>query len=216
MIKKITVVIADDHLLFAQALEDLINTFCNFEVMYHVSNGQELIKKLENKEHIPDIALIDIQMQEMDGIKLTKWLKKNTPSVNVIGLSMSDDEDTITKMLKAGAKSYLTKDITSAILKDAFKNVIENGFFYSSCITPSILGSLRRKKDLDFELKDREIEFLKLACTEKTYKEIAHEMLLSPKTIDGYRETLFEKLKIKSRVGLVIFAIKNKICHLNN
>jgi DNA-binding NarL/FixJ family response regulator len=209
MDKIFTVVIVDDHSLFAQALENLINSFDTFKVLYHVKNGQEFIQKLKDKENVPDLAVIDINMPVMNGVETTQWLKKNHPDVNVIALSMDDEESTIIKMLRAGAKGYLLKDISPVILKDAFVDVLEKGFYYSNCITHSILSSLHRGAET--ELKEREIEFLKLACTEKTYKEIAGEMFLSPKTIDGYREALFEKLHIKSRVGLVIYAIKNKI-----
>jgi DNA-binding NarL/FixJ family response regulator len=206
-----TVVIVDDHSLFAQALENLINSFSNFKVLYHVKNGQELIRKLASKENVPDLALIDINMPVMNGIETTQWLTKNCPDVSVIALSMDDDEQTIIRMLRAGAKGYLLKDISPAILQEAFRDVIEKGFYHSNCITNTVLSSLHRTKESEIQLKDREIEFLKWVCTEKTYKEIASEMFLSPKTIDGYRESLFEKLQIKSRVGLAIYAIKNKI-----
>jgi DNA-binding NarL/FixJ family response regulator len=206
-----TVVIVDDHSLFAQALENLINSFSNFKVLYHVKNGQEFIRKLADKENIPNLALIDINMPVMNGIETTQWLTKNCPSVNVIALSMDDEEQTIIRMLRAGARGYLLKDISPATLQEAFKDVIEKGFYHSNCITNTVLSSLHRAKDSEYQLKDREIEFLKWVCTEKTYKEIASEMFLSPKTIDGYRESLFEKLQIKSRVGLAIYAIKNKI-----
>lgn len=205
-----SVVIVDDHSLFAQALENLVNTFGNFKVLYHVKNGHELIEKLKVSENIPDIALIDINMPVMNGIETTQWLTKNFPGIHVIALSMDDDEQTIIRMLRAGAKGYLLKDINPAILQEAFRDVIEKGFYYSDRITNTVLTSLQKNSNA-LQLKDREIEFLKFVCTEKTYKEIASEMFLSPKTIDGYREALFEKLQIKSRVGLAIYAIKNKI-----
>lgn len=211
MKKNIAVVIVDDHSLFAQALENLINSFGDYGVLYHVKNGRELIQKLEQKENIPDLAIIDINMPVMNGLETTQWLTKNLPSVKVIALSMDDEELTIIRMLRAGAKGYLLKDITPGVLQSAFKDVLEKGFYYSNCITNTVLTSLHKNKEPDQELKEREIEFLKLVCTEMTYKEIASEMCLSPKTIDGYRESLFEKLRIKSRVGLAIYAIKNKI-----
>src|SRR4051812_42998343 len=117
-----TVVIVDDHSLFAQALENLINSFSNFKVLYHVKNGQELIRKLASKENVPDLALIDINMPVMNGIETTQWLTKNCPDVSVIALSMDDDEQTIIRMLRAGAKGYLLKDISPAILQEAFRD----------------------------------------------------------------------------------------------
>jgi DNA-binding NarL/FixJ family response regulator len=149
-------------------------------------------------------------MPVMNGIETTQWLTKNQPDIKVVALSMDDEEQTIIRMLRAGAKGYLLKDINPSILQDAFRDVTEKGFYYSDRITNTVLSSLHKPQS-ELQLKDREIEFLKLACTEKTYKEIASEMFLSPKTIDGYREALFEKLQIKSRIGLAVYAIKNKI-----
>jgi DNA-binding NarL/FixJ family response regulator len=113
-------------------------------------------------------------------------------------------------MLKSGAKSYLFKDINPTVLHDSLKEVVEKGFYYTDKITNILLGAMHKEVEPRVTLKEREIEFLKHICTEKTYKEIASDMFLSPKTIDGYREALFEKLNKKSRVGLAIYAIKNK------
>jgi DNA-binding NarL/FixJ family response regulator len=212
--KTTSVVIVDDHSLFAQALGDMINSFGTYNVLYHVKNGSELRNKLNDKGNVPDIALIDINMPVMNGIETAEWLKKNHPMINVIALSMDDDEQTIIRMIRAGAKGYLLKDINPSTLQNAFKDVMEKGFSFSECLTHSVLNSVHRNGAEEVHLKDREVEFLKLVCTEKTYKEIAGEMFLSPKTIDGYREALFEKLQIKSRVGLAIYAIKNKIYKL--
>lgn len=206
-----SIVIVDDHSLFAQALENLINTFEGYKVLYTVKNGDEFCRELKLASRVPDIALIDINMPVMNGIETTRWLTRNFPAIKVLALSMDDDENTIISMLRAGAKGYLLKDINPAILQEAFRDVSDKGFYYSERITNTVLNSLHKEPVQQQPLKDREIEFLKLVCTEKTYKEIASEMFLSPKTIDGYRESLFEKLQIKSRVGLAVYAIKNRI-----
>lgn len=206
-----SVVIVDDHSLFAQALANLVNTFDNFRVLYTVKNGDDFLQKLYVKENIPDIAVIDINMPVMNGIETTKRLTKDFSQVKILALSMDDEENTIISMIRAGAKGYLLKDIDPSTLYSAFKDLIEKGFYYSDRITNTVLSSLHKNEHLQPVLRDREIEFLRLVCTEKTYKEIASEMFLSPKTIDGYRESLFEKLQIKSRVGLAMYAIKNKI-----
>jgi DNA-binding NarL/FixJ family response regulator len=206
-----SIVIVDDHSLFAQALENLINTFEGYKVLYTVKNGDDFCRELKLASRAPDIALIDINMPVMNGIETTRWLTRNFPAIKVLALSMDDDENTIISMLRAGAKGYLLKDINPTILQDAFRDVVDKGFYYSERITNTVLNSLHKEPAQQQPLKDREIEFLKLVCTEKTYKEIASEMFLSPKTIDGYRETLFEKLQIKSRVGLAVYAIKNRI-----
>jgi DNA-binding NarL/FixJ family response regulator len=205
-----SIVIVDDHALFAQALKTLINTFDKYNVLYHVKNGEELIEKLSSPENVPDICLLDINMPVMNGIETMQWLTRHKPQIKGLALSMDDEETTVIRMLRAGAHGYLLKDINPAVLQDAFRDVLEKGFYYSDKITNTVLSSLHRAED-EMVLKDREIEFLKLVCSEKTYKEIAADMFLSPKTIDGYREALFEKLQIKSRVGLVIYAIKNKV-----
>ncbi|MEM9300246.1 MAG: response regulator transcription factor [Bacteroidota bacterium] len=205
-----SVVIVDDHLLFAQALENLVNTFKDFHVLYHAKNGKELFEQLNKNDQLPDVVLLDINMPIMNGIETMQELSKNHPEIVVLALSMDDEESTIIKMLRSGAKGYLLKDIHPKTFKDALTEAVQKGFYYSDQITTTVLGSLHRaNKTPEVTLKDREIEFLKLACTEKTYKEIAGDMFLSPKTIDGYRETLFEKLHIKSRVGLVLYAIKH-------
>jgi DNA-binding NarL/FixJ family response regulator len=205
-----SVAIVDDQLLFANVLEKLINTFENFHVLYHVKDGEEFLEKLKEKKNIPDIALIDINMPVMNGIETMKWLHVHHPGIKVLALTMDDDEETIVRMLKSGAKSYLFKDINPSVLHDSLKEVVAKGFYYTDKITNILLGSLHREDEPEVTLKKREIEFLKHICSEKTYKEIASDMYLSPKTIDGYREALFEKLKKKSRVGLAIYAIKNK------
>ncbi|MCD9018475.1 response regulator transcription factor [Parachryseolinea silvisoli] len=205
-----SIVIVDDHALFAQALKTLINTFDKYHVLYHVKNGEELIEKLKSPENIPDICLLDINMPVMNGIETMQWLTRHKPQIKGLALSMDDEEATVIRMLRAGAHGYLLKDINPTVLQDAFRDVLEKGFYYSDKITNTVLSSLHRAEE-EIVLKDREIEFLKLVCSEKTYKEIAADMFLSPKTIDGYREALFEKLQIKSRVGLVIYAIKNKV-----
>lgn len=208
---KYKVVIIDDHILFAQALQTLVNTFDNFTVLSHARNGEEFLHLLNNNLQ-PDIALMDINMPVMNGIETMRWINKNKPDLKVLALSMDDDEDTIITMLRAGAKGYLLKDINPGVLEDALKEVVTKGFYYSDRITNTVLRSLHQSGEQSPQhLKDREIEFLKLVCTEKTYKEIASEMILSPKTIDGYREALFEKLQVRSRVGLVLYAIKNKL-----
>lgn len=213
--KKHTIAIVDDHRLFAQSLEVLINSFGNYEVAFYSANGNEFVKTLEEKNEFPDIVLLDINMPIMDGIETMKWIKENQPDLKAIALSMDDSEETIIKMLRLGAKGYLLKDIHPDVFKKAISDVIEKGFYYSDNITNALLDSIDRKdKEEEIKLKEREVEFLKLACTEKTYKEIAGEMFLSPKTIDGYRESLFYKLEVRSRIGLVLYAIKNKVIEI--
>ena len=209
---KIDIIIVDDHVLFSQALNGLVSNYDEFNVVTVLNNGKELVDyfSIENKQ--PKIVLMDIQMPLMNGIEATQWLKDNKPEIKVLALSMEADEDTILKMLRAGAKGYLLKDIHPSVLQHALKEVYASGFYYTENVTNTLLNSIHNKeKPIAIKLKDRELEFLKLACTERTYKEIAEVMFLSPKTVDNYREALFEKLGAKTRIGLVLYAIKEKI-----
>jgi len=208
---KYTVVVVDDHMLLSQAIGGLVDAFDQFEVLYLCKNGQELIDKFKNKKNIPDVVLMDVNMPILNGVETTNHLKEYFPDVKVLALSIEEDETTILKMLRAGAKGYLMKDVKKAELNEALLEVIENGYYHTNTIAKILVESLRPKESSIVNLKEREIEFIQHACTEKTYKEIADIMCLSPKTIEGYRDVLFEKLSLRNRTGLVIYAIKNKI-----
>jgi DNA-binding NarL/FixJ family response regulator len=205
------IIIVDDHLLFSQSLKFLINSFDDFEVVHNFENGQEFINFIQqNTDFKVDLVLLDVNMPILDGIETMKWIKENRPDLNIIALSVNNDEEIIIKMITNGAKGYLLKDTTPKIFHEAIKKVIETGYFFTELVSGILINRVNNdnKKSI---LKDKEIEFLKHTCSEKTYKEIASEMCLSPRTIDGYRECLFEKLEIKTRIGLVLYAIKNNI-----
>ena len=207
-----SVVVVDDHTLLSQAIQTMVNTFENFKVLYTCKNGQELVDQFSvSDSNIPNVVLMDINMPIMNGIETTEWITKTFPKVNVMALSVEDDDITILKMLKAGAVGYLLKDTEKAVLEKALIEIVENGFYHTKNVTNLLMKSISGTVDNEIVLKEKEITFLKLACTELTYKEIADRMCLSPKTIDGYRNNLFIKLNVKNRVGLVMYAIKNKI-----
>lgn len=219
MNEKIQVGLADDHVLLRAGLAALV-TSLGYSILFQCSNGKELLEKIQGN-NLPDVILMDINMPEMDGFETTHWLKKNHPSVKILALSMYDDENSIIRMIKNGAQGYVLKEIEPAELKVAIDNVLTKGFHYSETVTGRLIHSMHHLDDVDnkakqiLDLSEREIEFLKLASTEMTYKEIAAKMRLSPRTIDGYREALFEKLNVKSRIGLVLFAIKKGFVQLN-
>lgn len=207
-----SVVVVDDHTLLSQAIGQMVDSFDKFHVLYTCQNGKELTQKFsDSPRNIPDVVLMDINMPIMNGIETTEWITENHPSVHVMALSVEDTDNTILKMLKAGAVGYLLKDTEKRVLEQALTEVVENGFFHTKNVTNLLLQSISGGGKRTVEFKDNEITFMKLACTELTYKEIADRMCLSPKTIDGYRDVLFTKLNVKNRVGLVMYAIKNKI-----
>lgn len=210
---KIQVAIADDHTLLRKALSKLIGSFDNYEILFEVENGKELKDKVSNHV-IPDIILLDVNMPEMDGYETVSWLYKNFPQIKVLALSMFSDELTIIKMLRLGAMGYILKNIDPDELKEALDSVMQKNFYLSEYISSKIISGLHRDLDKEVEpvsLTEKEREFLKLVCSDATYKDIAAKMFVSPRTVDEYRNHLFEKLKVKSRVGLVMYAIRNGI-----
>ena len=204
-------IIVDDHLLFSQSLELLIKSFGDYDVIERFENGKVFIDYLEeNNSTDIDLILLDVNMPVLDGLSTMKWLKDNRPDLKVIALSVNDDEEIIIKMITNGAKGYLLKDTSPEIFKEAIECVVEKGFYFTELVSGMLINKVN-SDNRKISLKEKEIVFIKHACTEMTYKEIASEMCLSPKTIDGYRESLFDKLEIKTRIGLVLYAIKHKI-----
>lgn len=203
-----SILIVDDHALFADSLKQLIESFNEYRVTKVLRNGKELVEYLKLSNPLPDLILLDMKMPLMDGKATMKWLKVNYPALKVLVLSMDDDEFNIIQMLREGARGYLLKNAESAEFKEALSSVVNGGFYNNDLVTHSLLNRFVYSAEKEHLLHEREIEFLKLVCTERTYKEIAADMFLSPKTIDGYRESLFKKLNVKSRVGLVMYAIR--------
>ncbi len=209
------IIIVDDHALFANALAKLLNSFPDYEVSKVFANGKELTEALASGLSLPDLILLDVKMPIMDGIATMKWLKKFKPDARVLALSMENNEQTILKMIKHGTRGYILKDTDPKTLLTALKTVDEQGYYYTELVSKTILNSMNPPTDPQgITLKETEIEFLRLVCEEKTYQEIAGIMHKSVKTIDGYRKDLFDKLGVKNRIGLVIYAIRNHIFEL--
>jgi DNA-binding NarL/FixJ family response regulator len=212
------IVLTDDHSLLRSGLASLVQSL-GHTVLFEADNGKQFIEKL-NPASLPDIVLLDINMPEMDGYETAQWIKVNHPDIKVLALSMYDNETSIIRMLKSGARGYILKDSEPAELKAAIHSLMEKGFYYSDLVSGKLMHAINKMEDESGDLKslvplnDRETDFLKYTCTELTYKEIADKMFVSPRTIDGYRDTLFEKLHVKTRVGLVMYAIKNGIVNV--
>lgn len=207
-----TIIIVDDHILFAQSLQRLVNSFQEYEVIAIHKNGKEFVDYVESNKIKPDLLLLDVRMPVMDGLEVMSWLQEKYPDQKVLALTMEHDEKIIIKMFNRGCRGYLLKDIEPNEFLFALNEVSSNGYYFNVEATEA-LNNKENKINQD-HLTKRELEFLSLACTEMTYKEIAEQMNLSPKTVDGYRESLFGKLEVKNRVGLVRYAVKNDILRL--
>jgi DNA-binding NarL/FixJ family response regulator len=209
---KTSIVIVDDHVLIAKALQSIISNFNPFEVLYECENGKELQAKFSQESNIPNIVLLDISMPVMDGFETAKWLKDNHPDVLVMALSMQDDEFSLIKMIQNGAKSYLLKNAHPAELENALNTLVKNGYYYPDWASNKLFVNINKNAlsgDSQISFNEREKEFLRYTVTELTYKEIADKMFCSPRTVEGYRDILCEKLALKTRVGLAVFAMKN-------
>jgi len=212
------IALTDDHVLLRNGLAELVKSQ-GHSVLFEADNGKDFISKL-NEVALPDIVLLDINMPEMDGYETAQWIKTNHPDIKVLALSMYDNETSIIRMLKCGARGYILKDSEPAELRAAIEALMTKGFYYSDLVSGKLMHAINKMDDDGDGLKslvplsDRETDFLKYACTELTYKEIADKMYVSPRTIDGYRDALFEKLHVKTRVGLVMYSIKNGIVNV--
>lgn len=208
---KKTIVIVDDHILIAKALEGIIGNFNEFEVIYVCENGKDLIQKFEEGNKIPDIVLLDISMPIMNGFETATWLTKNHPDIKIMALSMQGDDNSVIKMIKSGAKGYLLKNTHPKDLETALIRLNSDGFFYPDWASKIIFSTLNKDmgSEITIKISEREKEFLKYTVTELSYKEIADRMCCSPRTVESYRDQLCEKLDLKTRVGLAVFAIKN-------
>ena len=207
---KISVALVDDHVMLRQGLAAIINSFDEFEVCFEADNGRNFIDKVKSSGICPGIVLLDVQMPIMPGPETAEWIQQNLPESRVLVLTMNDEEKIIIRMLKAGARGYILKNGNPSQLSCALKDVAFKNYHFTDLVNNRMIHYIEnnREEESDLKLSEREKEFLKHCCSEDTYKEIATKMSVSARTIDSYRDQLFIKLSQKSRVGLVLYAIK--------
>lgn len=222
--KKIKLAIVDDHNLFRKGLIKLIHLgdkANKYTVLFEAENGNEMKEKLDEIS-LPQIVLMDIDMPDMDGYEAAVWMRQHYPAVHILVVSMFETEEAIIRMLRVGVKGYLSKDIEVEDMHKALEAISSGGHYYADFVFDAMATGMPQKNELPSqtcgvywkELSENEKVFLELACTELTYQEIADKMILSPKTIDGYRESLFAKFKVKNRVSLAMFAVRNSLVKL--
>jgi DNA-binding NarL/FixJ family response regulator len=204
------IVLVDDHQLLRKGLIKILNAN-GFTNVIEAANGEELFEILKNTR--PDIILLDLHMPKMNGFKSMKRIKEVNSHSKVLVLSMLDDHISIIQMIKSGVDGYIVKDSEPKDLIYAIEVVLNGGNYYSELVNEQLnSGVLTHDHFINRNtLSERELEFLTYASSDLTYKQIAEKMFVSVRTIDGYRDSIYQKFNIKTRIGLVIFALKNKI-----
>lgn len=210
--KKISIAIADDHAMLRKGLIKLLLLSGNFESLFDVDNGDEVIEAIKNHK-IPDVLILDVNMAGKDGMQTAQWVAAHFPQIKILALSMYSDESTIFKMIQAGARGYITKNSDPEKLIEAINILYEQGVYLPVSLSGKIFNGIRNNILLSHDklpiLNEKEKSFLSLLCQEFSYQEIAEKMFLSPRTIDDYRKKLTKKLNVKGKSGLIVYAMNN-------
>ncbi len=215
MTDPIKVIIADDHVLFRAGVKTALSMHKDIKMIAEADNGMQLLTVLKHIQ--PDVILLDIQMPVMDGINTLPEIKKLYPEIKVIMLTMHNDHSMISKLMELGANSYLTKNSDSEVIYQAVKTVHEQEYFFNQLTNKALIDGLRLKRQaeatlpIDAKLTDKEISILRMICEEKSTKEIADLVDLSPRTVEAIRDKLKVKTGAKSLAGLVMYAVKSGI-----
>lgn len=208
--------LVEDHIIVRNGLKGLIESMGGFRVAGEFDNGKDLIARLPKES--PDVIIMDLTMPVMDGESTMRWMKQNAPQQRVLILTLDTSDQTIINLYKLGVRGYLPKTCDAVTLKGAITAIVETGYYHNELLSNALKNEDARpqlddRKAILNQLSDREMEFLTLVCNaeELTYEQVAERMVVHRRTIDGYRESLFEKFNIKSKTGLVLFAIKHGI-----
>jgi DNA-binding NarL/FixJ family response regulator len=215
----IKIVLVDDEVLFRKGISFLLQREENIEVLFEASNGEELISNLNSIETKPDIIIMDLKMPVLNGVEATKIIRKFFPDIKIIALTSYDTKSFVTNMIQVGAVAYLVKNTTPKDLINTINEVAKKGFFYNETTLKTIQDTISPSKNSKINLDSgflspREIEVLQLICNQKTTAEIAEELFLSPRTVEGHRNNLLLKTESRNIAGLVVYAIQNEIAVL--
>ncbi len=208
----IKVAIADDHEIFRDGLRIMLQKQPYIELAGEAADGKELIEQVKRK--LPDIVISDVKMPRMDGAAATRYLTEHYPSIGIIALTMFDEEDLIIDMLEAGARGYLLKNADKHEIIEAIKSVYNKQPYYcrhtsnklAQMVAKSKFNPYKQKPKPDFN--GRELKIIKHICAGLTSKQIADEIFLSVRTIEGLRMKIMEKMEVKNTAGIIIYAIK--------
>lgn len=211
--EKIRYAIADDHKIFRQGVIFSLSDFDNLEAVGEAGNGREMVDLIPAIN--PHVILMDLRMPEMDGVEATQYIHQHYPDIRVLVLSMYDDEKFIVHLMESGAAGYLLKNAEPDEIRMAIESAFNNGYYFTDLINRAMLKKIVTHKQFkpsfnnDIQLTDRELEVLRLICEEYTAPEIANMIYLSPRTVEGIRAKLTEKIGVKNIAGLVMYAVRN-------
>ncbi|MCW3071073.1 MAG: hypothetical protein JWO44_963 [Bacteroidetes bacterium] len=218
--KKKNIVLVDDHVIIRNGLKELIEKLGHYRISQQFDTGGAFLEAIPLSP-APDVIIMDICMPGMNGDQVMEVLNERQIKIPVLILTLSDDDELVIKLFRLGVRGYLKKDCTAVTMKEALHNVLENGYYHNEFLTYSLRTNADDVKKTERELiherlSNREREFLKLVCDEKeyTYEQIADKMQVSARTVDGYRDSIFEKFAIRSKTGLVLFVLKHRLMEL--
>ncbi len=213
--KKIKIILVDDHQMFREGLKFVLNQISEFEILGTASNGQEYLDLLE--KGLPDVVIMDIGMPVMDGIEATEKTREKYPSINVIALSMFSDQEYYHKMVAAGVKGFLIKEAGIDELEKAIKTIHGGNAYFSQELLRNIIVTMSNPKVTgrdSFQLTKREEEVLQMVCKGHTTKEISELLFISQKTVEGHKTNLLSKTNSKNTLNLMLYALKNKLVEI--
>lgn len=216
MSESLSIFLVDDHVVMRTGLKTLIERLGNYTVTEQFDNGKALLDFLPFKKE-PHLIIMDLNMPVMDGRKAVEQLKERGITIPVLILTLEHDEREIISLFKAGIRGYIPKSSSAEILRTAINDIINTGYYHNEILIKALTSDKKdERQDIISKLTEREREFVELVCDEKemTYDQIADKMGVSRRTVDGYREEIFQKFNIKSKTGLVLFAIKNRIINI--
>ncbi len=213
MNQKATIFLADDHALVRNGLKELIEKIGPYKVIREFDNGKQLTEGWNN-EAVPDLLVLDVEMPEMNGIAVMQWFKEHNIKVRVLLLTLVEHEGLIISLFRLGVRGYLHKNCSAANLRKAIEDILSTGYYHDDMLEKALSSDTPQQIQGPLSLlTEKELEFLKLACNEHeyTYEQIADIMGVHTRTVNKYREAVFDKFGVKSKTGLVLYAVKHKL-----